>query len=159
MAAGDLNTGAGSIISIGGQSDTLPLASSPDPWNRIGRISTSSAVGPSYANIDWNDLDGRLVEHFKGVRDDGVMELTVGHEVTDTGQGDLLDALDSDDLYAFRIELNNSSGASGAHGDRYTFLARVMSYQLGAINNQSVVTASVRLGIKSGTFSLEEPAT
>jgi hypothetical protein len=144
MAAGDVGPGAGTQIYIGG-TGSLPI--SPDLWVKIGRVETAGAFGRTFTTFTFADLDTREEELFKGTEQAVIWELGLGHQPSDTGQAALDTALDSDIDHNFKVVLNDSSGGVGASGTIYTFKGKVLGNQKGPFNNNSVVKATVRIGI------------
>lgn len=148
MAAGDLGPSSGSTIAIGTTAEDGLL----DTYTQVGKVANMGELGRVYALITFDDLSERNTLKFKGQRNDGQMTLEIGHAANDAGQQALIDALDDDNDYNFRVRLNDDSGISGATGTTKYFKAKVMSYPIiiGAANN--VVMSRVVLELKSGSL-------
>lgn len=145
-------TAAGTVISIGSTGDL----SSESSWQAIGEVVSISEFGRTYAEVTHNPLGTRGTEKFKGSFNDGDITLQLAQDLADTGQEALLDALESDEAYNFQITQNDAAGS----GDPTThvFKARVMSFTHNVDGVDSIVSASVTLGIVSGTLE-STPAT
>ncbi|MEM9681633.1 MAG: hypothetical protein AAF942_00070 [Pseudomonadota bacterium] len=149
-----VNTAAGSKLFVGG---TGPLESEA-AWVEVGEIANLPEFGRVYEEVVFSDLSNRDVRKLKGTRNDGDLTLELGQDINDDGQQDLWDALDSDFDYNFRITLNDASTATDATPTAYEFQAKVMSFQTGVGDPNSIVSATVGIGIQSGTL-VRTPAT
>jgi hypothetical protein len=134
-------TSAGYTLSIG----TTATNPSGDTYTLIGEVTNVSAFGKSYQEVTHNPVANRETQKFKGAYNSGTMTIDLAMDVSDAGQEDVLTALDSDSLYNFRLEYNDSEGS---HGSYRRFKARVMQYteNPGQVNN--IVTAQIQLGIQ-----------
>lgn len=134
-------TSAGYTLSIG----TTATNPSGDSFTLIGEVTNVSAFGKSFQEITHNPVANRETQKFKGAFNSGTMTIDLAMDVADAGQDDVLTALDSDSLYNFRLEYNDSAGS---HGSYRIFKARVMQYTEtpGQVNN--IVTAQIQLGIQ-----------
>ena len=124
---------------------------SPDAYIEIGEIADLRSFGRQYNKITSEAVGDRKVRKYKGTYDDGTMTLKLNRDPSDTGQGDLQDAVDSDDDYQFKVVLNDDTVALTI-ATTITFAAKVMSYttELGGPNN--VTQATAVLEIQSGTI-------
>lgn len=145
-----INTASGTTISIG----TTLADASADSYTSIGFVSTIGEFGRVYQEVEFNSLGDRNVLKFKGQRNDGTLSMELGRDLTDAGQVALWDALDSDQDYNFTVILNDASGDTSADGTTFIFKAKVMSFTTNVSDANSVVGATVTLGVKSG--SIEE---
>lgn len=148
MAGAGLGPSSGAKIYIG----TKQTTGSDDAYTLIGKVNNQGAFGPVYQEIKFDTLDNRDTLKFKGQRDDGNIALTLGRDLTDTGQLALTAALSDDHDYNFKVTLNDAGVATGALPTTYLFKAKVMSFttNIGATNQ--VVQASVSIAIKSGSI-------
>ncbi len=149
-----VNTSSGCTIAIG----TTATVSSSDSYTSIGFISNGGAFGRTYSLIKFDSLPDRNTLKFKGQRDDGAMTIEAGRDASDAGQSAVIVALDSDQDYNFRVELNDSSGISGSHPTIFYFKGKVMSYPTTIGTPTNVVMTKFDVQIKSGSIS-EIPAT
>lgn len=136
-------TSAGYVLSIG----TTAATASTDTYQSIGEITNVPAFGKSFQEVTHNPVGNRETQKFKGAYNSGSVTIDLAMDVNDAGQSDVLDALDSDDLYNFRLEYNDAA-TGGGHGSYRYFKARVMSYTENPGNVNSVVTAQIMLGIQ-----------
>lgn len=139
-------TAAGTVISIGSTGDL----SSESSWQAIGEVVSISEFGRTYAEVTHNPLGTRGTEKFKGSFNDGDITLQLAQDLADTGQEALLDALESDEAYNFQITQNDAAGPGNP--TTHVFKARVMSFAHNVDGVDSIVSASVTLGIISGTL-------
>jgi hypothetical protein len=146
-------TASGTKLYIGG---TGALASESG-WQIVGEIVSPGQFGREYAKIEHSSIDNRNVRKFKGQRDDGDLEVSLGRDPSDAGQADLIAALDVDLDYNFKIELNDDVGGTGDSPTTFTFKAKVMSYKTNIGDANSIVAATSTLAIQSGTIT-EAPA-
>ncbi len=139
---------AGSKLYIAPPGD-LPI--SPDNYVEVGEIADLGSFGRQYNKITSEAVGSREVRKFKGTYDDGTMTLKLNRDPSDAGQGDLQDAVASDDDYQFKVVLNDDTVALPVP-TTVTFAAKVMSYttELGGPNNVTQSTAV--LEIQSGTI-------
>jgi len=137
-------TASGTILSIG----TTAAAASADTFTIVGEITDVGEFGRVYKEITSEAIDDRKTSRVKGNYDDGTITLTLNRDLEDAGQLALNAALNSDDDYNVRIELNDKATATG-HGTRIEFKAKVFSFttKIGGPNN--FVGATVKLGINS----------
>lgn len=138
-------TSAGYVLSIG----TTASDPTTDTYTAIGEITNVPAFGKSYQEITHNPVSNRETQKFKGAYDSGSVTIDLAMDVNDSGQSDVIDALDSDSLFNFRLEYNDKV-TGGGHGSYRYFKARVMSYTENPSGVNNVVTAQVMLGIQGG---------
>lgn len=152
-----VQTAAGAKLYIGPADDSA--SSSGDyiglSYDEVAEIEDIGEFGDSVNEVTFTALSDRRVRKFKGSFDAGTLELTLGRDPSDDGQGAMIDALASDDDYAFKVELNDAEGS----GDPTTFFFRgkVMSYTAQIGNTENVVRASASIAINSEI--IEVPAT
>jgi len=139
-------TAAGTVISIGSTGDL----STETSWTTIGEVVSISEFGRTYAEVTHNPLTDRGTEKFKGSYNDGDITLQLAQDLSDAGQQALLDALDDDAAFNFQV-LQNDAPDTG-EPTTHVFKARVMSFTHNVDGVDSIVGASVTLGIVSGTL-------
>jgi hypothetical protein len=143
-----VHTSAGTKIYIGGKGPLLDESA----FQLIGEIVNPGEFGRVYEEIQHTSLDNRNVRKFKGSRNDGNMNMQLGRDPSDDGQADLIVALDDDDDYNFKVELNDDPGGTGDSPTTILFKAKVMSYTTNIGDANSIVAATALLGIQSGTI-------
>lgn len=147
--AGGVGPASGSKLFIG----TTATNGASDSYTQVAEIINMGEFGRVYAPITYDSLSNRNTIKFKGQRDDGNMQLQLGKaDVTDAGQVAIKVALDNDQDFNFKVELNDSSEVTGATPTTFIFKAKVMSYttNIGAPNN--VVSSSCSLALTSGSI-------
>lgn len=149
-----VQTAAGSRLFIG----TTAVNGLTDAYVEVGQITNLGMFGRSYEEIKYNAIGNRNVIKFKGQRDDGDIQLDLGRSAGDAGQNKIINALDDDHDYNFKVTLNDASTNTGATPTTFIFKAKVMSYQTTVGPANQVVAARTTLGITSGTIA-ETPAT
>lgn len=138
-----VTTAAGTSISIG----TTATNPSGDIFTLIGEVTSIGEFGKEFQEITHQPLDTRETQKFKGSFNAGNVTLSLGGDLEDAGQEALAEALDSDDLYNFRIEYPDKATPSG-HGSYRIFKARVMSYKEGVSGTNDIIKATTTLGIQ-----------
>jgi hypothetical protein len=140
---------AGSKLYIG----TAESTPSPDDYIEIGEITDFGSFGRQYQEIVAQAVGSRGDRKFKGTFNDGTMTLKVNRDPSDLGQAAAITARDSDSDYNFKIELNDDETGGFTNPTTITLKAKVMSYTLDMGGPNSMVQATIMLGIKSGSIS------
>lgn len=96
---------AGSKLFIG---NAAPANPATDTYTEVGNISNMGEFGPTYSPITFDSLGNRLTQKFKGQRDAGNMQITLGRSPSDAGQALLVTARDLDFDYNFKVTLNDA---------------------------------------------------
>lgn len=101
-----VTTGSGSKIYI---SATLPTTNNKTgydalTWIKIGKVSNIGEYGSTYETVNFTDIESRVTEQLKGNMSLGNLPLTLGSLPADAGQVKLLEALSSDNNYAFKVD-------------------------------------------------------
>ncbi|MGQ9370345.1 phage tail tube protein [Azospirillum sp. ST 5-10] len=138
-----VTTAAGTSISIG----TAAGSPSGDTYTLIGEVTSIGEFGKEFQEITHQPLDTRETQKFKGSFNAGTITLSLGGDLQDAGQEALAQALDSDELYNFRVEYPDKATPSG-HGSYRVFQARVMSYKEGVSGTNDIVKATATLSIQ-----------
>lgn len=149
-----VNTSSGCQVSIG----TTASVASSDSYNPIGFVSNAGEFGRVYSLIKFDSLADRNTLKFKGQRDDGTMNIELGRDASDAGQSAAITALDSDQDYNFKVELNDSSDTTGATNTIFYFKAKVMTYTTNIGTPTQVVGSKMVLELKPNSIT-ETPAT
>jgi hypothetical protein len=134
-------TSAGTTIGI---SSTLPSTYDASgygglSYSAIGEVTDLGEFGREYALVTHNPLGARRTVKRKGSYNDGQVAMTVARVPTDTGQADIIIALDSDDPVAFEIVLQD--------GTTLYFAGVVMSYTTNVGSVDQITSASVMIEI------------
>lgn len=116
-------------------------------WVEVGEVVSYSEFGASYDEVTHQPISDGKTYKFKGTRNDGTLQLSLGRAPDDTGQALLVTALDSYDAYPFKVVLNDLPSGSGAKPTRFFLSGRVMSYTVNPGSTNSVVTASCNISI------------
>jgi len=134
-------TSAGTTIGI---SSTLPNTYDASgygalSYNAVGEVTDLGEFGREYALVTHNPLGARRTVKRKGSYNDGQVAMTVARVPSDTGQADIITALDSDDPVAFEIVLQD--------GTTLYFAGVVMSYTTNVGSVDQITSASVMIEI------------
>lgn len=151
-----VNTSSGCKIYIGSNALVQPDPTL-DTYTEIGFVANAGAFGRQYSEITFDDLGNRNTLKFKGQRNDGTMPLQLGRDTSDPGQAAMIVALDNDNDFNFKVELNDSSDTSGAVNTTFLFQAKVMSYTTNIGGPNQVVGSNGNLAIKSGSIQETPP--
>ena len=146
-------TSAGTKIYIG---DALPGTYDKSgfeavEWTEIGEVTDLGEFGKEYSIVNHNPLGSRQTIKRKGSFDNGSISLSLAKDATDAGQTALLAALDSDDSYAFKIEL---ADADVTH--LYTS-AQVSSFTYNVGGTDTITGSTVALQIDNDILEEEAP--
>lgn len=134
-------TSAGTTIKI---SSALPNAYTLQGFStlqfvEIAEVTDLGEFGREFTLVTHNPLASRRTVKRKGSFNDGAVTMQLARTPSDPGQDDLLDARDSDDSFAFMVELQD--------GTRFYFTAQVMSYTINVGSADQIVTSTVTLEI------------
>lgn len=178
-AISNVITAAGTQFAI---SAALPVTHDLDGFTALSFTSVAEVVdggsaGKTFNKVDHSPLGEREVLSLKGSYTQGVRTLQLGRDISDAGQDLVLDGLESDNAYSFRITYQN--------GDIDYVTATVDSYtdDIGTIDtvvgstvalaqcnptiralNTGVLTATVNAGgtytgVTTGTFTATQSTT
>ena len=143
-------TSAGTKISIAplpaGTYNLTLFTGITSAWDEIGEVTDLGEFGREFALVTHNPLATRRTVKRKGSFNDGAVTMQMARTPADDGQDALLDALDDDDSFAFRVELQD--------GSVLYFSAQVMSYTTNVGGADQIVTASVSLEIDNDIFEV-----
>lgn len=115
----------------------------------VGEIETFGEFGDQANDVTFTSMGDRRVRHFKGSFDAGQVQLGLGFDITDAGQAAVRAAMATDFDYAVKVTLSDESDDSGAEPSTFYYRAKVMSWRINPQNADSVVRATVTLGINS----------
>lgn len=148
-------TAAGAKLYIGSAAGSPD--DSPEPtWVLVGEVTNFGEFGRVYNLITHNPVAERGTQKFKGSFNDGAMTLEMARVPDDAGQEKLIEALDDDEAWPFKVELGDDPGSPGTP-TTFTFEGMVMSYTTNIGTVDQIVAAAVQLEINSGTIT-ETPA-
>lgn len=147
-----VRTSAGSTIAI---SAALPATFDAAgfaalAFTKIGEVTDMGEFGREYALVTHNPVDNRGTVKRKGSFNEGTMDLKVGLDTDDAGQVIAKAAADSDDDHSIEVTTQN--------GDKYYFLAQVMSFKVGVGSVDQITGASIKLELttaEDGTGVIE----
>lgn len=131
--------------------DPGPLSPTPT-WVEVGEITNFGEFGRRYELITHKPVATRGTRKLKGTYDDGALSLELGRDPGDAGQAKLITARDSDDLYLFKIELDDLP-SGGGDPTTFTFEALVMSYTTNIGSADQIIGATVDVQIESGSIT------
>jgi hypothetical protein len=153
-----VHTSAGSKVHIGTTVAASSLAQyEADTYQEIGEIVTIGEFGRVYDEITHTSIGNRATRKFKGAYNDGNLQLGLGRDAADAGQAAARAALDDDNDYNFKIELNDDSvGDTDSAPTTFYFRGKVMSYTTNIDGVNAVVQSTIAIGIQSGTL-IESP--
>ena len=147
-ASSNVITAAGTQFAI---SAALPATHDLDgftalSYTDIGEIVDGGSAGKTFNKVDHSSLGNREVLSLKGSYTQGIRTLQLGRDISDAGQDIVLDALDSDNAYSFRVTYQN--------GDIDYLTATVDSYtdDIGTIDTivgSTVAVAQCQLTIRA----------
>lgn len=134
-------TSAGTKISIASGDPTTYDESGFEAltFAEIGEVTDLGEFGREYSLVTHNPLGSRQTVKRKGSFNDGTISMTVARVPSDSGQADLQTAVDSDDNYQFKVELQD--------GRVLYFSAQVMSYTTNVGSVDQITSASVSIEI------------
>lgn len=143
-----VDTTAGTKISIGPANSVAndQAAYEALSYTLIGEVENMSEFGDATREVTFTALSDRRVRKFKGSRDAGTLQLTMGNDESDSGQAALVTAETSDDEYAFKVEGPDDSGTTPTI---YYFRAKVMSARIVPGDVETIFRLRSDLGINS----------
>lgn len=129
---------------------------SAQSWTEVGLITQFGEYGRVFDPVTFQAIyDGRTYK-LKGGYNDGQMSITVGQDLSDTGQDLLFDAAQAttQDNWGFRIEFNDPPSSVGGPTTVF-FRGLPMSFRttLGAVN--SVLSATAMMEINSPIITVD----
>lgn len=131
---------------------TTATVGSSDTYTEIGEVTNIGEFGTMYDEIKHTPLATGYTQKYKGIADDGDLEVDVARNASDAGQAAAITALSTKDDYNFKITLNDTP-ISGTTPTKFIFKAKVMSYRTTVAGVQSIVGAKMRVSIKTGSIA------
>lgn len=146
----ELNTTAGSKISIGGTIEAATLAEFTDAgrsYIQIFGVSDFSEFGDEKQVVTFETIEDARVRKLSGTADAGTVELTVGRDPLDPGQQALRAALKTKSAYAIKIEMADKPDGATSTPSIYYLKAIVASAKnrLGAANDVTQTVFSLAI--------------
>ncbi len=123
-------------------------AASEASWTLIGgAYATGDAFGVTYGSVDGTSFDDAYKQMYKTVPDVGGLDLSIRRDIGDAGQVALkAAALDKTQVpYNFKITLDDDAASIGDNPTKWTVKARVMSFETGLGNVNSLVDLKAKL--------------
>ena len=108
-------------------------------FETIGEVTDLGEFGREYSLVTHNPLGSRQTVKRKGSFNDGSISMTVARVPSDSGQTELINALDSDDNYSFNVTLQD--------GTELYFIGQVMSYTANVGSVDQITSASITIEI------------
>lgn len=108
-------------------------------FDLIGEVTDLGEFGREYSLVTHNPLGSRQTVKRKGSFNDGSIAMTVARVPSDSGQAELIAALDSDDNYSFNVTLQD--------GTELYFVGQVMSYTANVGSVDQITSASITIEI------------
>jgi hypothetical protein len=118
-------------------------------YTEITEIVDLGSFGDSANTITHVSLGDRRVRKFKGSFDAGTPTWSLGRDTTDAGQIALVAAAATDFDYAFKIVFNDGSDGSPSADSIVYFAGKVMGYTTDVGNADSIIGATVNIGVNS----------
>lgn len=143
--ATEVTTSLGTILSISaGVPATQDAAGyAALTYTVVGEVTSVGEYGANFQEVTHTPLNTGVTQKFKGAKDNGSAQLSIGRDPDDAGQALLRTAAASRNAkYAFRVQI----GDAAVGGTQY-FQARVMSYTTNVNDANSVTGATATLGI------------
>lgn len=138
-----VNTAAGTVIAISAQIpatfDQAGYEASAMVFTNIGEITDGGEHGGTHALVTHMPIASRVVQKFKGSRDEGNKTIQMGLDHDDAGQVILKAAQASDNNYSFRV--------SYPGGDFDYFQAKVMRFSKATTGVDTIISATTELAI------------
>ncbi len=128
-------------------------------YTSVCPIESIGPFGTAYDPVTFDDICTGLRQKIKGINDNGDMEVILGYDDTDTGQGLLVTAGNDTSTgdFNFKVTLPNKQNATGADAIIY-FGGKVMSTNFvpGAAND--VVKRNATIGITTALVIVNSTA-
>ena len=118
-------------------------------WTEIGEVSEMGEFGRQYNLVTFNTLGDRRTVKRKGSYNDGTIACQMARVPDDAGQTILTTAVNSDNSYAIKIELQD--------GTVFYTTAQVMSYTTNIGNVDQITSATVNLEIDNDIIEVPVP--
>jgi hypothetical protein len=108
-------------------------------WTTIGEITELGELGATSNLITHNPVADKITRKLKGARNFGAMNLSMARDTSDAGQTLLRAAAASDNLYSFRLTLQN--------GYKMMFRGLVMGSptSVGSVDSVTAMTCNIEL--------------
>jgi len=146
----DINTTAGSKLFI---SADLPDALDDEGfegvsgWEKIARITDLGSLEQAFTPVEFNDVEMRDTYTLKGTRTPVELTIEIGRVADDAGQNLVLTALESDNDYSFKIEIQD--------GTTFGFVGKVLSANLNLGDANAITGRSVTIRLNSRLIEIE----
>lgn len=142
-----VGTAAGTVISISAEIpatyDAAGYGDTGIDWTAIGEITDGGQHGRKYAEVIHKPIGSRGEQVFKGSFSEGSKTIQMGLDSDDAGQVIAKAASTSDNNYSFRVAYPS--------GDKDYFQAKVMSFEKGTANVDSIVSATMVVRITTSS--------
>lgn len=148
-----VNTAQGAKIYIGAEDQDNSVDTQgeyeSESWQLIGEVEDLGEFGDAWNTTEFTALADGRVRRFKTTRDAGQFDLVIGFDKDDTGQSNLVTALDSKYNYTFRVELDDAPSGSPSSPTTWYFRAMVLSNRRVIGTNDNIVRRRVGMAVNS----------
>lgn len=150
-------TASGTKVYIGAavtdlEADSLSDFLAMSAWTEIGLVESVGEFGDQANDVTFAALGDARMRHAKGARDAGSMAIVCAHDPTDVGQAAIEAAEQTDNNFAFRVELPDSP--TPAYNDTTVyFRGLVQSRRKNIGTNDNVIRNNYNVGINSELFT------
>ena len=150
-----ISAASGSKLYIGsaGESENLSQFLA-DAFVEVGELEDLGEFGDESEQVTFASLSDGRIRKLKGTRDAGTMPVTVGSDMTDTGQIAMEDAEASPLNFQFKVVLNDQLTISGDPSEHY-FFGKVMSKRVNVGTANNVVRRAFSVDIDSAIISVD----
>lgn len=136
-------TSAGSTIAI---STALPGTQDAAGFNAltytvVGEVTDIGEFGKEFNLVNHSPVGSRQVRKFKGSFNNGSLQLQMARDVSNAGQTSMRSALNSDNSFSFRVQLQD--------GTRLYFTGKVMSFKTAVGTVDQITGASATIEVDS----------
>lgn len=151
--AGDIYTASGtkfyiSSTAVASTTDTLSEYEALT-WTEVAEVEDLGNVGDVSNEVTAAALGDGRIRKAKGARNGGTMNIVCLHtSPLDAGQQAMMDAEETNDNYAFKIEMDDAPPPSGTGTVKY-FRGLVMSQELRVGTNDNVMRWAFNVGVNS----------
>lgn len=123
---------------------------------QINGVNQMGTFGDAANVIEFDVIDESRTRKAKGTFNAGSMQLVMALDDNDAGQEDLLDALEDERSFAFKVEFNDKLTDAGTNTMKY-FRAKVASAAIDMGGSNDVIRRNVQIAIDSAIIT--DPAT
>lgn len=154
---GEVVTASGTRLFIGAAvttaaADSLAEFEAMSNWTEVGLVESIGEFGDQSNEVTFSALGDARVRRSKGARDAGTMAVTCAHDPTDVGQAAVEAAEQTNNNFAFKVELPDSPTPSYSDTQIY-FRGLVMSRRKNVGTNDNIIRNNYNIGVNSELFT------